>query len=210
MVADAHLRKLRELNIIKGDATSLMDSARRIKDAKQVLTSINCRYAVRLDNEDMILMLMRKLPGKNGNRLRLLGQVRFGDFLNFIQKRADRLNNHFGQKLKLSLPQYAREGRRARDGQGHPERLRHFVSQHSTTHRRGPSVQDQLPSSAITVLVHLQFGSVRALKVHSLNNDCELDISQRITQRDSLAEARIREETPSPYSSSQLTDHHRP
>ena len=72
MVADAHLRKLRELNIIKGDATSLMDSARRVKDAKQVLTSINCRYAVRLDNEDMILMLMRKLPGKNGNRLRLL------------------------------------------------------------------------------------------------------------------------------------------
>ena len=68
MVADAHLRKLRELNIRKGDATGLMDSARGIKDAKQVLTSINCRYAVRLDNEEMILMLLRKLPDENLKR----------------------------------------------------------------------------------------------------------------------------------------------
>ena len=32
MVADAHLRKLRELNIRRGDAASLMDFARRLED----------------------------------------------------------------------------------------------------------------------------------------------------------------------------------
>ena len=54
------------------------------------------------------------------------------------------------------------------------ERLLHFVSQRRKTHRRGQSMQGQLPSSAKTVLVGRQFGSMRASKVHPMKNDCEL------------------------------------
>ena len=45
-------------------------------------------------------------------RLDLLkGQVDFSDFLSFIQKQADRLNNRFGQELRSALPQQEKERR---------------------------------------------------------------------------------------------------
>jgi len=66
-------------------------------------------YVSRLNNEDTILMLMKKLPDEDlklewtdvaGDMICSKGHLDFYDFLNFIQKRADRLNNRFGQELK--------------------------------------------------------------------------------------------------------------
>lgn len=76
-------------------------------------------------------MLIRKLLDENLKRrwteiasdlVHTKGQVSFGDFLNFIRRRADRLNNRFGQELKLSLPQYDTEKRHARDRQEQPRK----------------------------------------------------------------------------------------
>lgn len=90
------------------------------------------RYAVRLDNEDMILMLMRKLPDESlkrkwtdiaGDIIQSKGQVSFADFLNFIQKRADCLNHRFGQELKPSQVQHDRDRRPiSKDRQEPPRR----------------------------------------------------------------------------------------
>ena len=68
----------------------------------------------------MILMLMRKLPDESlkrkwmdiaGDIIQSKGQVGFADFLSFIQKQADRLNNRFGQELKPSQVQHDRDRR---------------------------------------------------------------------------------------------------
>lgn len=45
MVAYAHLRKLRELNIRRADAANLMDFARIREDVKRLLTGIGPAYA---------------------------------------------------------------------------------------------------------------------------------------------------------------------
>jgi len=109
MVADAHMRKLREYNLRRVDATNLMDFARRLQDTKRALTSMGPLYVSRLNNEDTILMLMKKLPDEDlkldwtdvaADMICSKGHLDFYDFLNFIQKRADRLNNRFGQELK--------------------------------------------------------------------------------------------------------------
>ena len=120
MVADAHMKRLREYNLRRVDATSLMDFVRKLEDTKRVLTSMGPLYLSRLNNEDTILMLMKKLPDEGlkrkwtdvaGDLICSKGQVDFSDFVNFIQKRADRLNNRFGQELKSSLPQHEKERR---------------------------------------------------------------------------------------------------
>lgn len=67
-MADAHLRKLREFNIRRGDAASLMDFASRLEDVKRELTSIGPRYIARLESKDMILTLMWKLPDERLKR----------------------------------------------------------------------------------------------------------------------------------------------
>lgn len=65
-------------------------------------------------------MLMKKLPDEGlkrkwtdvaGDLICSRGQVDFSNFVNFIQKRADRLNNRFGQELKSPLPQQEKERR---------------------------------------------------------------------------------------------------
>ena len=59
MVADAHMIRLRDYNLRRVDAPSLMEFARRLKDKKQAWDRF---YVSRLNNEDTILMLMKKLP----------------------------------------------------------------------------------------------------------------------------------------------------
>ena len=114
MVADAHMKKLRDYNLRRVDASSLMDFARRLEDTKRVLTSMGPLYVSRLNNEDTVLMLMKKLPDEGlkrkwtdvaGDLICSKGQVDFSDFSKFIQKRADRLNNRFGQELRSAPPQ---------------------------------------------------------------------------------------------------------
>ena len=114
IVADTHLKKSRELSLRQGDATSLMYFARKLEDVKQVLTSMGTCYVAHLDNEDTIVTLMKKLPDESlkrkwtniaGDLVCLKKKVNFADFLNFIQERAECLNNRFGQELMSSSTQ---------------------------------------------------------------------------------------------------------
>lgn len=118
MVADAHMKRLRDYNLRRVDASSLMEFARRLEDTKRVLTSMGPLYVSRLNNEDTILTLMKKLPDEGFKRKRTdiagdlicsKGQVDFSDFLSFIKRRADCLNNRFGQELRSAPPQQEKE-----------------------------------------------------------------------------------------------------
>ena len=120
VVADAHMKRFRDYNLRRVDASSLMEFARRLEDTKRVLTSMGPLYVSRLNSEDTILMLMKKLPDEGlkrkltdiaGDLICSKGQVDFSDFLSFIQKRADCLNNHFGQELRSAPPQQEKERR---------------------------------------------------------------------------------------------------
>ena len=129
-----------------------MHFARRLEDVKRVLTSMGPRNAARLDNEDMILMLMRKLPDKSlkrkwtdiaGDIIQSKGQVSFAYFLSFIQKRTDRLNNRFGQELKPSQVQHGRDRRPIRrDRQEPPRRATTLhVGAPNNTHKNPDNVE---------------------------------------------------------------------
>ena len=61
IVVEAHIKKLREIQVRKADASAPMDFVRRLEDARRVLTSMDCSYSSRLENEDVIIMLMKKL-----------------------------------------------------------------------------------------------------------------------------------------------------
>ena len=61
MVADAHMKRLRDYNLRRVDAPSLRELERRLEDTKRVLTSMGPPYVSRLNNEDTILVLMKKL-----------------------------------------------------------------------------------------------------------------------------------------------------
>ena len=58
MVVESHMKKLRDIQVRKADASTL-DFVRRLEDARRVLTSMGCNYTSRLDNEDVIIMLMK-------------------------------------------------------------------------------------------------------------------------------------------------------
>ena len=55
--------------------------------------------------------LKRKWTDVAGDLICSRGQVDLSDFLRFIQKRADRLNNRFGQELRAAPPQQEKERR---------------------------------------------------------------------------------------------------
>ena len=95
MVADAHMKRLRDYNLRRADAPSLMEFARRCEDTKRVLTIMEPLYVSRLNNGDTILMLMKKLPDEGlkrkwtdiaGDLICSKGQADFSDFLSFVQK----------------------------------------------------------------------------------------------------------------------------
>ena len=120
MVANARMKRLRDYNLRRVDAPSLMEFTRRLEDTKRMLTSMGPLYVSCLNNEDTILMLMKKLPDEGlrrkwtdvaGDLICSKGQVNFSDFLNFIQKRANRLDNRFGQELRSALLQQEKERR---------------------------------------------------------------------------------------------------
>ena len=123
-----------------------MDFNGRLEDVKKVLTTM---VHYRLDKEDMILTLVRKLPNESLKRkwtyiasdiIQSKGQVNFADFLSFIQKRADCLNNRFGQELKPSPAQNDREIRSvSRDRQEPPRRATnlHVAADNNAPRRPG-------------------------------------------------------------------------
>ena len=109
MIVEAHMKKLREIQVRKADASTLMDFARRLEDARRVLTSIGSNYTSRLDTEDLIIMLMRELPDESrkrkwadraGDLMKSKGRAEYADFVSFIKRAAERINNRYGQELK--------------------------------------------------------------------------------------------------------------
>ena len=120
MVADAHVRRLKEIQIRRADASSLMEFARKLEDARRVLTSMGYSYSSRLDNEETIVMLMRKLPDeslkrkwadKAGDLIKLKGRAEYADFVQFVEKTADRINNRYGQELRVTSSTTERDKR---------------------------------------------------------------------------------------------------
>lgn len=53
MIVEAHMRRLREIQVQKADTSSLMEFVRRLEDARSILTSMGYNYMNRLDNEDV-------------------------------------------------------------------------------------------------------------------------------------------------------------
>lgn len=111
MIAEAHMKKLKEVQVRKADASSLLDFARRLEDARRVLNNMGLNYSCRLDNEDTIVALMRKLPeeslkrkwaDKAGGLIKKKGRAEYKDFVDFVRNTADRINNRYGQELKAS------------------------------------------------------------------------------------------------------------
>ena len=68
MVVEAHMKKLREIQLHKANALALTDFVRRLEDVRRLLTSIGCKYSSHLDNQDVTITLMRKLPDKGLKR----------------------------------------------------------------------------------------------------------------------------------------------
>jgi len=86
--------------------------------------SLGSNYTSRLDNEDVIIMLMRKLPDEGLNRkwadragdlIKDKGRAEFADFVSFIKRVAERINNRYGQELK---PFSSTERERKESGRG--------------------------------------------------------------------------------------------
>jgi hypothetical protein len=59
MIVEAHMTKLRGLQIKKSDATALMEFVRELEDSERALRRMGPSYSNRLDNEDVIVMLMK-------------------------------------------------------------------------------------------------------------------------------------------------------
>ena len=68
MIVEAHMKKLREVQVRKADASTFMEFARRLEDARRVLAGMGHDYTSRLDNEDVIIAMMRKLPDESLKR----------------------------------------------------------------------------------------------------------------------------------------------
>ncbi|CAB4042058.1 Hypothetical predicted protein, partial [Paramuricea clavata] len=109
IIVEAHMKKLRELQIRKTDANALMEFVRHLEDSERALKSMGSSYSNRLDNEDVIVMLMRKLPedglkrkwvDRAGDLIKSKDYVQFDDFVNFLKKVAGRINNRYGRELK--------------------------------------------------------------------------------------------------------------
>ena len=87
-----------------------MEFVRHLEDSERALKSMGTRHSARLDIENVIVMLMRKLPQerlkrmwahKAGDLIKGKGLAQFDDFVNFLKKVAGRINR-FGRELKSS------------------------------------------------------------------------------------------------------------
>ena len=112
MIVEAHMKKLREIQVRRADASALMEYVRRLEDVRRVLANMGSNYMSCLDNEDVIAMLMRKLPEEGlkrkwvdraGDLIKTKGRAEFTDFVEFLQGVAERINNRYGHELKSSL-----------------------------------------------------------------------------------------------------------
>ncbi len=109
MVAEAHIKRLRQKQLKKADALSLMEFSRCLVDAQRTLTNLGPSFMNRLNHEDLIIALMNKLPDDNmkrrwankaGDLIKQNYEVKYTDFSKFVQSTAERLNNRFAEELK--------------------------------------------------------------------------------------------------------------
>ena len=110
MVASCQMKRLRDIQLKTYDASALMRFASRLEDAKRTLDSLGPDYALRLDSDDLIKDMMKKLDDslrkrwveRAGYLLEAHQRVTFDDFTNFVKGLSRRLNNVFGEELRLS------------------------------------------------------------------------------------------------------------
>ena len=109
-IVEAQMKRLRELHIKRSDAVAWMELVRYLEDSERALKRMGNGYSSRLDNEDVIVMLMKKLPedslkrkwaDKAGDIIKSKGLVTFDDFVSFLKHIAGRINNRYGREFKL-------------------------------------------------------------------------------------------------------------
>ena len=105
MIIEAHMKRLKVIQMRKADAPSLMEFVGKLEDTRGVLAS-------RADNEVVLVMQMRKLSEeglkkKVVDRARDLivheGRAEYADFVEFVRRVAGRINNKYRQELRSSF-----------------------------------------------------------------------------------------------------------
>ena len=108
MVANAHIRKRKELRVKRTDAASLMEFSRALENSLRALSSLGKEYVSRLDNEDLLKALMRKLPNESlikgwcetaGELICHNKMVGLKHFVDFVYKAGCKLNNPYAEEL---------------------------------------------------------------------------------------------------------------
>ena len=88
-----------------------MEFVGQLEDSERALKRMGTSYSNKLDNEDVIVMLMKKLPedslkrkwaDKAGDIIKTKGLVTFNNLVSFVKRIAGRLNNQYGRELKLT------------------------------------------------------------------------------------------------------------
>ena len=86
--------------------------------------SMGCNYSSGLDNEDVIIMPVRKLSEEGlkrkwvdraGDLIKNKSRAEYSDFVSFVGKASERINNRYGQELKSS-PSAEREKKESGKG----------------------------------------------------------------------------------------------
>ena len=108
MVANAHIKKLKSVKLRGSDAASLLEFSRTLECAQRALTGIGVEHSSRLDNDDLIVAMMRKFTSEDlkrrwckraGALMSLQGVVRFRNFVEFVSEEGSLLNNAYAEEL---------------------------------------------------------------------------------------------------------------
>ena len=109
MVAEGQMKRLLDYQIKKDDAESLLAFARRLEEVHRAMSSMGESYLARLNDNELLRKLMRKLPSeslqrrwveKAGYLLEFEMAVTMKDFIDFVKVSGSRTNNVFGNELK--------------------------------------------------------------------------------------------------------------
>lgn len=108
MVANSHIKKMKDLRVKRPDAVSLLEFARALESTSRALKSLGGAYAARLDNDDFIKLLMKKLPSeplkrgwckRAGSLIADDVQVSLRHFIDFVSEIGTQLNNIYAEEL---------------------------------------------------------------------------------------------------------------
>ena len=108
MVANSHIKKLKDLRVKRADAVGLLEFARALESTNRALSSLGRGYAACLDTDDFLKILMKKLPTehlrrdwckKAGSLIAKDEHVSLRHFIEFVSKIGTQLNNTFAEEL---------------------------------------------------------------------------------------------------------------